>query len=315
VQQSALRFMALFMRAHHPDPQTDFAARVHRDNYAQFVLLATMAREGGLAQPIIDAILFLKGKAVKRQPLTNEQRRAPKFTPPPSTSKAVARVRAILKEIVDRQYEALVDQFTKQYQGFVTGFIAKQKEADKDPTLTGFEYRSSRRLASYYSVEQHSTFVGRDGQTYTDQTKVTMLRIATKTDYAKGEYRVMVKANAMVLMAEEAVKKAKEIRDLFVVKNLKKFVAILEGKGDDLFASAREINGSVSLGGLRGEFEIVFTDGSSFEAKNAVVWVMNSFGTQFNRFPLTFHNVKLAGGGAMKSPSEKRMNTVFLGKE
>jgi len=62
---------------------------------------------------------------------------------------------------------------------------------------------------------------------------------------------------------------------------------------------------------MRGEFEARFKDGSSFRLRNEVVFVVNHYGTEFNRFPTTFHDVTLPGGKPMSSPSEERMHTVF----
>jgi hypothetical protein len=266
-------------------------------------------------KPIVIAMTDLKTKTVKRQPKTDAEKHAEKYTPPKSSSKAVARVQTILEQLVDREFQNLVTMFTNRYQNMVTRFIEKQAAADLDPTLMGMHKarswdRNSPMVPNdYYSIVHHCT---RNGQV--DGYEVAMLAKAIRTNYSKSPYREIVSPQAMQIMADEAEKDAKHVRDLFVVKNLRKFVSILEAKGDDAFVSAEEISTMLNLRGLEGTFRITFNDGSSFDAKNQIVWVMNSHGTQFYRFPLNFQNVKLPGGGKMASPSEKRMNTVFLGK-
>lgn len=268
-------------------------------------------------KPIVVAMADLKTKTVKRQPKSEEQKRAEKFTPPASSSKAVARVRTILEQLVDREFQNIVELLTKRYQGYVTKFVEAQKAADADPALMG-ETATRPWLANspmapntYYSLRYHCSVGPRKADV--NGYLMAMLSKVIKTDYNSTPYREIVNPNAMTIMATEALKDAKEIRDYFVVKNLKKFVSILEAKGDDQFLNAEEISTGLDLNGLEGTFRITFKDGSSFDAKNQVVWVINSHGTQFYRFPLNFQNVFLPGGVKMASPSEKRMNTVFLG--
>lgn len=58
--------------------------------------------------------------------------------------------------------------------------------------------------------------------------------------------------------------------------------------------------------------EIRFTFGKAhFTAKTQIVAVWNNNGTNFVRYPLTFHDVVLSDGTQMKSPSEKKMISDF----
>jgi hypothetical protein len=128
---------------------------------------------------------------------------------------------------------------------------------------------------------------------------------------------LVIATEAPAIMQTRATKQAEEIRDMFVAKNLRKIVSIVEAKEaagaalTDLAVVSRQIE----IGGFTGHFHAAFADGSSFDFANSVVWVMNQQGTQFNRYPLIFHNVKLAGGVKMPRPSEARMNQVFVGKD
>jgi len=65
------------------------------------------------------------------------------------------------------------------------------------------------------------------------------------------------------------------------------------------------------MGGLEGSIRFHFEDGSSFVAKNAVVWSQSSKGTVFSRYPLTFHDAILPDGSRMPRPDEAGMNEVF----
>src|SRR5690606_2376031 len=110
---------------------------------------------------------------------------------------------------------------------------------------------------------------------------------------------------------DEAERTAKRIRDAFIFKNLKKLSSIVEKKGD--FESAAEIEGTVRLTGLSGTLIVKFKDGAQFTAQNSIVWSRSIHGTEFPRFPLTFHDVILSSGERMPRPSEERMNVVFAG--
>lgn len=268
--------------------------------------------------PLAEAIQFLKDKTVKRQPLTEEQRRERKFTPPPATTKAQAVVQKVLEDAVNASYEQLLSNLTDEYTTYYSGFLAAQKKADTDQTLNEPKYRSSTEFESIYAPRWHCTF-DLHGQKVINHRKLRVISQTTKAGYVgedyNSEYRYLPLPNALEIIAGIAKNDADEIRAFFVVKNLKKIATILEAKGDALFDGAKVVQNTISLGGLQGEIEFSFKDGAGFRVTNSVVWVMNSYGTEFNRFPLTFHDVVLPGGAKMKSPSEKRMNTVFLGKE
>jgi hypothetical protein len=102
------------------------------------------------------------------------------------------------------------------------------------------------------------------------------------------------------------------IRTEFVHKNFRKIASIVEAKGN--FVRGRALSHMIDLAGLTGRLQFEFADGSSFVAQNAVVHVINQYGTQFSRYPLTFHDVRLPGGNPMRLPSEERMNSIFIGK-
>ncbi len=96
-----------------------------------------------------------------------------------------------------------------------------------------------------------------------------------------------------------------------VYKNNAKLVSILEKKGIGLSKEPKILSAKASSGVFEGEIRIEFTDGSSFEVRNKIVIKQNQYGTVFNQFPTTFHDVVLPNGNKMPSPSEERMNEIF----
>ncbi len=268
--------------------------------------------------PICQAVLDLKDKTVKRKPLTDEERHAAKYAAPASSSKDVEIVRGLLTEIVDAQYEALVKHFTDSNRAVLASFKRGLADAEGDVTKnkpsrfhrdTGFEPQYT--VAWHFTYKDEGQFKGR----VDSQAVMLLSNIVDQT--SKGYpavYTTTFAADADAKLIADAEKDAKEIRDLFVVKNLRKIVSILEAKGDDNFDTCKVVGNSVSLRGLEGTLRFSFKDGSAFTCQNSVVWAVSNRGTQFYRFPLTFHNVAMPGGAKMPSPSEKRMNTIFIGK-
>lgn len=106
-----------------------------------------------------------------------------------------------------------------------------------------------------------------------------------------------------------AKKDAAAMRDEFIFKVIEKIAPIVENKGN--LVGVREVSNTIQVGRLSGMLEVDFADGASFVVDNNVVYSHSVRGRPFARFPLTFHNVVLPGGGRMKQPSEERMHSVF----
>lgn len=285
--------------------------------------------------PICDAITTLKTKVVKRQPKSEEEKRVERFTPPPTTTAEAAQVKTLLEEVVTESFEELKETYEKNYLSALRSFVKAQKATMGDVTKN--EPKSLNRrdgsieYAAYYSIGWHLTANKNeilanvvDKRPYHSRHKPMMAGpISTLTkaisvgrvDGKFGDWREIVAADAEDIMIKEAFRDADEVRQLFVTKNLKKLVSVVEGKGEGQMTEAKVVSTHVSLQSLEGELFFGFADGSSFKVKNSVVWSISVLGNQFPRFPLTFHDVKLAGGVKMPMPSEKRMNTIFLGKE
>ena len=264
--------------------------------------------------PLADLILTLKTMAVKRVTKTDDEKREERYRPPSSSSKAVAKVTELLEGVVNSQFEDLVASITTRHMRTLNSFVKALAAADADPSLNGMD-KWNRRANEYYSLGYHFTYQEGQFKGKMDSVSYGLLRNVVKPGVRPtGNRGEIVSPNAPEMMAAEARKQAEDIRKTFVVKNLRKIVSILEGKGDDQFDTATTVSQSVDLHSLEGSFLFTFKDGSSFYANNSVVWKVSSLGTPFNQFPLRFHNVKLPGGVTMKMPSEQNMNTTFLGK-
>lgn len=228
--------------------------------------------------PLAEAAESLKDKVVKRKIKTPEEKTAENaFVPPLPSLEAAHMVYRILLGITERHFRELVDILRVSYTCDLDAYVAK---------------------------EASRTDVHPAPQMY----PVTRL-----TEQAPGYPRRYVKVpNADKLIADMALRDAQSIRDHFIAKNLNKIAAIIEAKGGlSAFNQAVVRDESVSLEGMRGVIRFTFKDGSAFTVKNAVVRSRSIYDRPFRRFPLTFHDVLLPGGGKMSKPSEERMNDVF----
>jgi hypothetical protein len=257
-----------------------------------------------------DAIVSLKkeGKVVKRQPKAPEDLKA-KYNAPEASSRAIGQVRDILIEITDKAYQGLVSYYKDEYAKGLALFVertnalyAKRPES-RTPLLSEDERKA------FQAAEQHANdalpflsffdAIEKIDEDYNYSAQVRFRKLA-------------LKGNAQEVTDAQAIVTAERIRDGFVYKNLVKLDSILEAKGD--FAKIEIVGYELSLGSLEGTLRLTFKDGAAFTVVNKIVDVRNSYGTAFERFPLTFHDVVMGDGSKMGRPSEERMNTVFVGK-
>ena len=233
----------------------------------------------------------LKGMTVKRgiKPVSQ-----PGYHPPQVSSEAQRQVVTLLEEITDESYTALRGALVTAYANWLQDYLEHAEiAADNGKTLSPSDYYLKRR------VPRHA------------QEKIVTLTTATTAKV--GQQQVYVrKPDWQTILTTKATEVADAIRTDFVHKNFRKIASIVEAKGN--FTRGRVLSNRVDLAGLTGSLQFEFADGSSFVAQNAVVFVVNHYGTQFNRWPLTFHDVKLPGGVPMKLPSEERMNSIFIGQ-
>jgi hypothetical protein len=228
-------------------------------------------------EPLNHAFDALKPLIVKRQILSPEEREAKeRYIPPMSTPGAMESMQQVLQNVTEKKYEELVEVFCNQFE---------------------------KNIARYQQADE----AGRRELTRNPYARAGVYEASESTSYRSKEYTL--KPDYKQILRGMAEREAKLIQDSFVFKNLKKLCSIVEKKGD--FDRVEEVGSSVSLSGLEGTIRVHFKDGAHFTANNSVVWSTSVYGKEFRRFPLTFHNVILAGGERMPQPSEERMNTVF----
>lgn len=239
--------------------------------------------------PLGRAVVTLKDMAVKRQPKPDaEVERKAKYDAPRVAGTAVGIVKDILTKITDDAYGELVKALIKRHNRIIDIYIdlsEKTKDLRFNQKYNDPDYKALRAIEK----EDGSDFL------YDALDSRTLQR----------------KPGADEVIEKAATRQADQTREHFIYKNLDKIASILDAKGN--FKDAKLLDRKV-LSGLEGTIRMEFTDGSRFTVKNAVVYVVNSHGTRFNRFPLTFHDVVMPDGSKMKAPSEERMNTVFVGK-
>lgn len=249
--------------------------------------------------PLGIAVVKLKDMVVKRQPKPDENEIAKaKYLAPMADDSAIAQVQKVLTEITDQSYEKLVS-------AMVAGIKKKLDRyfVDVEKTKALGPYPSGRqRDLTVYGIYADNKAV-----------QIAIRDFLTTSDGPYDRYAPNVLVKDADRKIEAACRKnADLIRETFIIKNLKKFDSIVSAKGN--LKEVKEVGREVDLYGLTGTLKVTFDDGSLFYAKNSVVYSISTLGKPFLRFPLTFHDVKMADGSKMAKPSEERMNTVFVGK-
>jgi hypothetical protein len=123
--------------------------------------------------------------------------------------------------------------------------------------------------------------------------------------YPTREYEVL--PNVEEVISQRAIKYAEAAVAAFVAKMTRKFMGIV-----DMHDGTVSIRSGGSLSWNTINFD--FSDGTSFRVENKVVIKVNQYGTVFNQFPTTFHNVKLANGTHVKNASESKLKKLFKGE-
>jgi hypothetical protein len=264
--------------------------------------------------PMALTINDLKDKIVKRKILSPQEREEAnlkaRYTPPPSSSSAVALVHAMLDKFVNDSYESLVKFLDDRNNGMVNGFLKAAKEVEEGTSARMNRHNKPYTVKSFTPYEYFS-FQGRS-----DSYRAGLVSDAIVSVEAGSYYGPFTRRqDADEILRNKAVADADDIKQTYVAKTLKKLVSIIEAKGDDNFLSVVEVGGKMNMSYLSGKMRVSFKDGSAFTAMNSVVLVINNHGTMFNRFPLTFHDVVMADGSKLRTPSEALMNTVFVGKD
>lgn len=230
---------------------------------------------------------------VKRQPKPVEDRKA-KYEAPEVSKTAIGKVKAVLEALVASEFERLIGVFEDRYTKALNTYVRLTPVVRSQPRGAETQEKIALRRATAAS------------------SKFAYKVVKEVRDPVIGLTLILDEPAAQAAILVEATKDAEEIRDQFVYKNLDKLASILDAKGD--FDRAEIIGRNVSLAGLEGTLKFFFGDSASFVIQNSVVFVENSYGTRFNRFPLTFHDAFLGNGERIKGVDQEKMNTVFVGK-
>jgi hypothetical protein len=265
-------------------------------------------REASVAAALVKD---LKGMAVKRQPKPEEDRRA-KYDAPRAGKEAIQQVKAVLEQVTQDARDELESAFIKRSEQQLARYlkINEQLVADgKKPESPHDVFISNKRILRQPGLSE--AVMKLISSLRPDEDAYQTVSLVVKEEWSGRERVYVVRDDKDETFKADAKKMADAIRDSFVYKNLEKLDSIIEAKGN--FDKITIVGRAVDMWGLKGTFRIAFTDGSNFVVHNQSVYVVNSHGTRFMRYPLTFHDVVLADGSTMKAPSEERMNTVFVG--
>jgi hypothetical protein len=231
--------------------------------------------------PIYARLTTLKGMIKKRQTKAETTAAAKAAYRAPATEIAITNtLRTLLTNHADDARLELVESIVSYTNRMITVYLNAAPVRGTHPSVSAFFRRDA----------ESADIVGR----------CVEFHAASMTTPVR-------KATADVTIANYALRTATEILAAFIEKNLVKLTSVVSRKGD--FADAEVLRG-IRRGGMTGTIKVTFADGSHFTVDNNIVFVENTYGTRFNRFPTTFHNVYLRGT-KMKNASEKKMNEVF----
>lgn len=248
-------------------------------------------------EPLVTAALSLADKVQKRETKAQKAERE-RFQPKPVESAAKLKLTALLTQVAEGARENLTKAFE--------GAILRHLNTYMNSSLVYYENTPSRPIA-YRTPYDH--FVGRHHKQRHLQNPEGARDVEPLIVHER--YAAPVKRSDFAERARKAAEgHADAVVKAFIAKNLAKLVTIVEAKGN--IETAEVVNDAIRGGGMEGWIAFTFKDGSRFAVNNQIVFVENQYGTRFNRFPLTFHGVRLASGAMMKQPSERKMNEEFV---
>lgn len=243
--------------------------------------------------PIVGAVEDLKDKVTVRQPKPVEERK-PGYHPPKVSTSGERRVLALLEEVVHPAYEDFLHRLIESTTSRIVHIMGRLCRAQQN---TIWNYYEAQRKAATGRFE----IVGLTQE----QAFITPYLLGTKAPFIRApEWKTWVERNC--------TQHADMIRNTFVCKNLSKLATLVDAAGADM-VEPQVLSRTVNLDGMTGTFRFSWPNGGAFTARNSVVYVPETDrAVSFVRFPLTFHDVTLPGGGKLSIPSEERMNEVWV---
>lgn len=252
------------------------------------------------ALPLAKLLNDAKELIIKRQPKAASETPKERYSKPLAADSAIEQVKALLIEITKQGRAELERSLTAQYNRYMDVFFKRQEDAIAE---------SGKRFAPYDAFRASRSSINMDAyEVVSACTKEVRVEDSRAKSGMRSKY--VKEDDADQQIASRVTKVADEIEEAFVYKNLAKIDTIVSAKGD--YASGKLISHRIGSG-LEGRIRFEFKDGAAFTVQNSVVYSHSVHGTPFMRYPLTFHDVLMPGGVEMPQPSEKRMNTVWLG--
>ena len=201
-------------------------------------------------------------------------------------------------------------------------FVAPMASNEKTSLIIKALQKMTEMMHADYAkaVTKHLTELAEalDKMTYEDQSKsknMAQLSSAIWEPISFQERRHQprrLKADYKTTLTAVGIDAANQMQQQFVAKNASKLASILDAKPAGIDGAPTILKAQATRYGVfEGDMRVSFTDSSSFEVRNQVVFKWSQYGKMFNQFPTTFHNVILPNGKRMADVSEESMNKVF----
>ncbi|WP_411839603.1 hypothetical protein [Paracoccus sp. ME4] len=288
--------------ASRPAPHTMKALRRKTDLLGDTV--AGTAITGFLSEidPLMKQIARGKEIAVKR--LTGDAAREARAAASPLaavSAPVLRRVEGIMRDLTAAVREKMVAQLDERGSRILEKYLKEQDAFLAEP-------QTGRSLARGYGPVEFSTRIG-GGKSVPD-IRMLIDALVTSTRETPGRTRYARRPDHQERLHKLSQERVEEICAAFIQRNMSKLAPIFDAKGGnpELVVVGNRINPAGMEADLRASFE----DGSSFDIRTSVVWSQNQFGTVYARYPVTFHDVTLPDGSRMGTPSEARMQEIFV---
>ena len=214
----------------------------------------------------------------------------------PTPESAMIAVQRELTLITDGERNDIAATLQARHEGILARYIKARDEYNATET------RNARFSPLIY--------VRALGNRHLDWDLLDKLEMVTENGSRTGRDLHAPRPDAKTIIATRAKRNADDICAAFVKKNLSKLAPIIEGKGN--YSHLEVIGNNMRASNMEGRLRIFFEDGANFEVRSQGVMSFSGNGTDFVRYPTTFHDVRLPDGTLMDRPSEKKMNEVFV---
>jgi len=211
---------------------------------------------------------------------------------PVSRSGDMKMVKDLLNQITEESYDNIVKSLIFQLNQYISTW---KNEYTQEKNTTGKSFTPQMMY-------------GPEGKSSNQIALIIVSKVTTRVGYTMNS-DITIKSDVDDIVNKFASEVADDIRNKFILKNLKKLVGIIDKKNNLVSAKLNKVNNNMI--GLEGIIHFDFADGSYFSAVNSVVFKTSHLGNFFIQYPLTFHSVKFSDGTFKKWVSEKVMVASF----